>query len=137
MSPHEIARPTYEVNLKNGTVKVHLDAVEIIETGGEKTAVIRKYKTGKSPKKPTADDADALMTAAVQNRFPEAETALHKIYLSDDETQEISITEKVLANRLKKYEDAIDGIGNKIFNASPSDDKCPHCPHFFICPSGE
>lgn len=136
VSPNEIVRPTYEVKLANGTIKVHLDAVEIVETGSEKTAVIRKYKTGKSPKKSATDDADVLMKVAVQNRFPEAETALHKIFLSNDETQEILITEKVTANRLKKYEDAIEGINNKIFEPSPSDNNCPNCPHFFICPSG-
>ena len=43
---------------------MQLDAVEIIENGGEKTAVIRKYKTGKSPKKIEADNADILMTVA-------------------------------------------------------------------------
>ncbi len=136
VSPNEIVRPTYEVKLENGTVKVHLDAVEIIETDGEKTAVIRKYKTGKSLKKPATDDADVLMKVAVQNNFPQIQAALHKIYLSDDETREISITEKVIANRLKKYEDAIEGINNRIFEPSPSDSNCPHCPHFFICPSG-
>ncbi|MCY7348141.1 MAG: UvrD-helicase domain-containing protein [Pyrinomonadaceae bacterium] len=136
ISPNEIARPTYEVKLKNGTVKVQLDAVEIIETNGAKAAVIRKYKTGKSPQKPATGDADVLMKAAVQNHFPTAEAVLHKIFLSDDIVQEINITTKVTENRLKKYEDAIDGINRKIFEPSPGDN-CPHCPHFFICPSGD
>ncbi len=137
VSPNEIVRPTFDVKLENGTIKVQLDAVEIVENGGEKTAVIRKYKTGKSPKKPTTDDADVLMKAAVQNRFSEAETILQKIFLSDDETQEINITPKVIGNRLVKYEAAIEGINNRIFEPSPSDNNCPNCPHFFICPSGE
>lgn len=137
LSLNEIARPTYELKLNNGTVKIQLDAFEIIETNGEKTAVIRKYKTGKSPKKPATDDADVLMKSAVQNHFPAAETTLHKIFLSDDTVQEINITTKVTENRLKKYEEAIDGINRRIFEPLPSDNNCPHCPHFFICPSGD
>lgn len=138
ISPNEIVRPTYEVKLSNGTVKVHLDAVEIVETNGEKTAVVRKYKTGKSPKdKPKVEDVDVLMKAAAQNNFPEANIELHQVFLSDDIVREVLITEKVVANRLKIFENAIENINKKIFKASPSGDKCPQCPHFFICPSGD
>ncbi|MBA2637541.1 MAG: PD-(D/E)XK nuclease family protein, partial [Solirubrobacterales bacterium] len=137
IAPGEIARPTYEVKLSNGTVRVQLDAVEIIENAGNKTAIIRKYKTGKSPKKPVADDLDVLMTVAVGNEFPEAEVSLQKIYLSDDTVREIPISAKVIANRLKIYEAAIDGINKREFKPAPSDNNCPYCPHFFICPSGD
>ncbi|HRH43038.1 MAG TPA: ATP-dependent helicase [Pyrinomonadaceae bacterium] len=133
---NEITRPTYEVRLSNGAVRVRLEAVEIVENGSEKTAVIRKYKTGKSPKKPTTDDVDVLMTVAVQNNFPEAKPLLQKIYLSNDEIQEIPISAKVIENRLKNYEKAIEKIRQKRFEPSPGDNNCPHCPHYFICPSG-
>lgn len=136
-SKNEITRPTYEVKLSNGNVKVRLDAVEIVENGSEKTAVIRKYKTGKSPKKPSTDDADVLMAVAVQNNFPEAKPLLQKIYLSNDDVQEIPISSRVIENRLKIYERAIEKIRRKEFEPSPSDNNCPHCPHYFICPSGE
>lgn len=134
---NEITRPTYDVKLSNGLIRVRLDAVEIIEIDAEKTAVIRKYKTGKSPKKPATDDVDVLMTVAVQNNFPEAKPLLQKIYLSDDSIQEIPISAKVVDLRLKKYEKAIDSISQKKFEPSPSDNNCPHCPHYFICPSGD
>ena len=134
---NEISRPAYEVKLSNGTIRVQLDAVEIVEIAGEKTAIIRKYKTGKSPKKPSTDDVDVLMTVAVQNEFPEAEPLLQKVYLSDDTVQEIPISAKVIANRLKIYEAAIDGINKRVFEAAPGDNNCPYCPHFFVCPSGD
>ncbi len=137
VAPNEITRPSYEVKLANGTVQVQLDAVEIVEAAGEKTAVIRKYKTGKSPKKPVTDDVDILMTVAVRDEFPEATPLLQKIYLSDDRVQEIPISAKVIANRLKIYEAAIDGINKRKFEPAPSDNNCPYCPHFFVCPSGE
>ncbi|MGI8849785.1 MAG: 3'-5' exonuclease [Pyrinomonadaceae bacterium] len=136
-APSEITRPTYEVRLSNGTVRVQLDAVETVENGGEKMAVIRKYKTGKSPKKPTTDNIDVLMIVAVQKEFPEAKALLQKIYLSDDAVQEFPFSAKVIANRLKIYEGAIDGISKREFEPVPSDDNCPYCPHFFICPSGD
>lgn len=138
VSPNEIVRPTYEVKLENATVKVHLDAIEIVESGDQKTAIVRKYKTGKSPKdKPLVDDADILMTIAAQNEFPEASPKLYRIYLSDESVKEVVVTKQLIKNRVKKYEDAIEGINNNVFNASPSDQNCPYCPHFFICPSGE
>lgn len=132
---NEILRPTYEVKLSNGAIRVRLDAVEIVENGQEKTAVIRKFKTGKSPKKPAADDVDVLMTVAVQDNFPETKPVLQKAYLSDDTVQEIPISAKVIQNRLKIYENAIDDIRQKKFEPKQSDN-CPYCPHFLICPSG-
>lgn len=133
---NEITRPTYDVKLSNGVIRVRLDAVEIIRNGAEKIAVIRKYKTGKSPKKPATDDVDVLMKVAVQNYFPETTPVLQKIYLSDDIVQKIPISAKVIENRLKIYEKAIEDIRRKKFEPSPADN-CPHCPHYFICPSGE
>lgn len=136
-SAQEIIRPVHEVAVSGGTIRVQVDSVEYIETeAGDKTAVIRKYKTGKSPKKPATDDVDALMAAAVQNKYPEAKTSLQKLYLSDDGVHEISITPKVIGNRLKKYETAIENIKQGIFEAVPGDE-CPYCPHFFVCPSGD
>ena len=132
----EIVRPNYEVKVAGGAIRIRLDAVEINEIAGEKTAVIRKYKTGKQPKKPTTDDADALAVQAVKENFPDAAYVLQKIYLSDDTENSQTVSEKVIKNRLEKYESAIVGINSQNFPAAPSDDNCPHCPHFFICPSG-
>jgi hypothetical protein len=78
-----------------------------------------------------------LMTVAVQNEFPEAKPLLQKIYLSDDTVREIPISAKVIANRLKIYETAIEGINKRIFEPAPSDNNYPYCPHFFICPGGD
>lgn len=134
---NEIVRPTYDVTISGGTIRIQPDAVEILEMSGGKSAVIRKYKTGKSPKdKPKVEDADVLMKIAVEKNFPETTAALYKVYLSDDETREVPITDKVAGNRLKLYETAIEDINRKVFEPAPSDDKCPYCPHFFICPSG-
>ncbi len=136
-SPNEITRSAYEISLSNGIVKVNPDAVEIIETGSAITAVVRQYKTGKSPKKIDPDDKDVLMTAAVQHNFPEASPLLQKIYLSDDTVREVPVTAKVIKLRLEKYEKAIEGINKRVFEPAPDKNNCPHCPHFFICPSGE
>ena len=44
---------------------------------------------------------------------------------------------RLIKNRLEKYEKAIDGINKRKFEPAPSDNNCPYCPHFFICPSGD
>lgn len=132
----EILRPTFKVKLSNGAVRVRLDAVEITEIAGEKTAVVRKYKTGKQPKKPATDDADSLLMRAAKEQFPDAAPLLRKIYLSDDTEQDQSVSEKVIKSRLEKYERAIDGINLQNFPAAPNGDNCPRCQHFFNCPSG-
>jgi Superfamily I DNA and RNA helicases len=131
-----VFRPTYEVRLSNGTVRVSPDAVERQETEGEKQIVVRRYRTGKAPKKKDVDDADALMFQAAKEYFSEASPLIEIIYLSDDVAQRQTVTERVVKKRLAKYEQAIDGINRKDFPAKPNDDNCPHCPHFFICPAG-
>lgn len=137
VSAHEIIRPTYEVAVAGGTIRVQLDSVELMEGDGtQKIAVVRKYKTGKAPKKSEPDDIDILMRVAAQNNFPEAKSALQKIYLSDDEVKEIPVSAKVISNRLKKYEVTIAKIKQGIFEPA-ADDSCPYCPHFFICPAGK
>ena len=136
ISPNETARPTYTVKLSNGTVKVSPDAVEIVEENGASTAIVRRYKTGKSPKKAVTDDIDVLHKLAAENAFPDSEIIVQKIFLTDEAVQEIAVTDRVKTGRIKKYEDAIAGINRGKFPASPSDENCPHCPHFFICPSG-
>ncbi len=133
----EILRPTYQVKLANGIVRVKPDAIEETEIDGEKQIVVRRYRTGKSPKKPATDDIDALMMQAVKENFPDTKASMQKIYLSDAAVQDIPITERVIKNRLEKYEQAIDGINNQKFPAVANDNSCPHCPHYFICPSGE
>jgi superfamily I DNA/RNA helicase len=137
-SKAEIVNPTYEMKISNAVVRVRLDAVEIIDDEkGEKHAIIRKYKTGKTPKKIDPENADILMTLATAEKFPEAKPSLHRIYLSDDRIAEVPVTAKVIKNRLEKYEKAVWGIKERKFAPAPSDNNCPHCAHFFICPSGD
>jgi DNA helicase-2/ATP-dependent DNA helicase PcrA len=136
-SRNEILRKSFEIRLENGTIRVRPDAIEIYEDAGEKHVAIRRYRTGKSPKEVKVDDIDALMLEAVQRRYPEAKSLIQKIYLTDNVAKDVSVSKKILANRLKKYQEAIDGIMANQFPAEPGEDNCPHCPHFFICPSGE
>jgi superfamily I DNA/RNA helicase len=136
-SSNEILRKSYEVRLENGAIRVRPDAVEIFEEEGEKHVAIRRYRTGKSPKEVKVDNVDALMLEAAQQKYPEAKSFVQKIYLTDNISQDVPVSKKVLANRLKKYQDAIDSINSNQYPAEPSEDNCPHCSHFFVCPSGE
>lgn len=126
-------RPTLELKLSNGSVRLSPD--EILKSSDEKTIIINRYKTGKKPKTINHDDKEVLAFAAVQSTFPEAEIAMQKIFLTDDETAEIKISPTLIKNRRERYEEAIHGIKTENFPADPSDKNCPHCPHYFICPS--
>lgn len=132
-----IVSPTFEVKLANASVRVRLDHVEIVENAGEKIAVVRKYKTGKAPKKIDAENTDILMFVAAAKEFPEAKPVLQRIYLSDDSVHEVPISARLIKNRLEKYERAIDAINKQQFASAPGDNDCPQCAHFFICPSGD
>jgi hypothetical protein len=45
------------------------------------------------------------------------------------------MTDRVIGNRLKKYDDAIAGIRAGNFPPKPNDRTCPRCPQYFICPA--
>jgi len=131
-----ISSPAFEVRIGNSSVRVRLDALEVNGDEAPKRAVIRKYKTGKRPKKVDPDNVEILMQVAAEQHYPGAETVVERVYLSDDTTAEVTITAQVIKNRLKKYEEAIDGIRRQKFEPRPKKE-CPRCPHFFICPSGD
>lgn len=128
-------QPTLELKLENGKIRFKPD--EILKSADEKSIVLKKYKTGKAPKTITKDDAEILTFSKLQETFPDAEIEMQKIYLTNDETREVQTTKRLINNRRKKYDEAIKGIQTRDFPAKPNSQNCPHCPHFFICPSGE
>jgi DNA helicase II / ATP-dependent DNA helicase PcrA len=134
----ERMKPGFEVKLSNGAVRIEADSLEMLENGNEKTALFRKYRTGKSQKKIDPKNAEVLTAIAARENYPDAKPVLMRVNLGDDSIQEVKITEQLIKNRVKKYEKVIDDINKRLFEASPREaDKCPHCAYFFICPSGD
>jgi DNA helicase II / ATP-dependent DNA helicase PcrA len=134
----ERMKPGFEIKLSNGAVRIEADSLEIADNGDEKTAVFRKYRTGKSQKKIDPKNAEVLAALAARENFPDANPVLMRVNLGDDTIQEVRITEQLIKNRVKKYEKVIDDINKRLFEASPKEPgNCPHCAYFFICPSGD
>lgn len=134
----EKMKPSLEMKLSNGTVRIEADSLEIIETGAEKIAVFRKYRTGKQQKKIEQKNSEVMIIAAAREQFPDAKAVLNRINLGDNTIGEVKITEQLIKNRRAKYEKTIDDINKRLFEAAPKEsDDCPHCAYFFVCPSGE
>lgn len=91
----------------------------------------RRVKTGHSRSQDGEDvEAAALMMAATQ-AFPGA--AVELVYLSDEKTEPLSLSQKQLQNRRKKIDRFFGEIRLGRFPASRSSRTCPNCPAFFIC----
>jgi DNA helicase II / ATP-dependent DNA helicase PcrA len=134
----ERMKPGFEIKLSNGAVRIEADSLEILENGDEKTALFRKYRTGKSQKKIDPKNSEVLTAIAARENYPDAKPVLMRVNLGDDSIQELKITEQLIKNRVKKYEKVIDDINKRLFEASPKEaGNCPHCAYFFICPSGD
>lgn len=134
----ERMKPGFEVKLSNGAVRIEADSLEILENGDEKTALFRKYRTGKGQKKIDPKNTEVLMAIAARDNYPDAKPVLMRVNLGDDSIQEVKITEQLIKNRVKKYEKVIDDINKRLFDASPKEaSNCPRCAYFFICPSGD
>ncbi len=132
----DVARPTYAVRLRNGTVRVQPYSLRTAAGGETDRIVIRQYKTGRPPKKEAPGEGDPLVVHAARLQHPDAEVLLERVYLSDNSVRDVSITDRVIGNHVEKYEQAIDGINAGHFPPKTDEKVCPRCPHYFICPSG-
>jgi hypothetical protein len=94
---------------------------------------VRRLRTGRPPKKKPDDDIYALYFHGAAQELGAARVEV--LYLTTDATVEVSMTDKVIGNRLKKYDDAIAGIRAGEFPPKPNDRGCPRCPQYFICPA--
>lgn len=110
-----------------GRIRVRPDHVEMTPGG----AVVRRLRTGRPPKK-IDDDIYALYHHGSQQAFGKARVEV--LYLTSDEVVPVPMSEPVIGNRLKKYDDAMAGIRAGNFSPRPDDRTCPRCPQYFICP---
>lgn len=134
----EKIKPSFEVKLSNGTVKFEVDSLEIVETGGEKIALFRKFRTGKQQKDIKQKNTEVMTVVAAREYYPDAKPVLQRVNLGDDTIQGVKVTDRLIKNRREKYEKAIEEINKRLFEASPKEaDDCPHCAFYFICPSGD
>jgi DNA helicase-2/ATP-dependent DNA helicase PcrA len=115
----------WDLSLAGTSIRVRPDLVE--RRDGRRH--VFRLRTGRAPRTPPDDDLYALYHRAA----PEAAIGVH--YFGDDRRHAVAMTDRVIANRLVKYEAAIAGIASGDYPARPSERDCPRCPQFFVCAS--
>lgn len=124
----EMIEADWQINRPGGRIRLRPDHVEI----GADGPVVRRLRTGKPPKK-VDDDIYALYHEGAAQAYGKAR--VEALYLTTNETVEVEMSAKVIASRLRKYDDAIAGIRAGKFPTKPNDRMCPRCPQYFICPA--
>jgi superfamily I DNA/RNA helicase len=101
----------------------------LLDASGKRT--FRRVRTGHHSKS-HADDLDsAALLMAAQQAFPDATVEL--LYLSDQISEAISLTNRKLSNRKESLDGFLKSIRTGQFPANPSSKTCPRCPAFFVC----
>ena len=127
----------WEIPLTYGKVALKPDHAEIIGEGTSSTLLIQRLRTGRRSKSESDKEIYALYNWAAQKNDLQIPVHMEILYLSNDETEKIEMSNKKVASRLEKYDAAIAGILQEQFQPEPDERRCPRCPHYFICPSAE
>jgi hypothetical protein len=125
----EVLDADWHIERADGRIRVRPDHVETGPAG----SVVRRLRTGRPPKKKPDDDIYALYLHGAAQELGAARVEV--LYLTTDEAVEVSMSDRVIGNRLQKYDDAIAGIRAGNFPPKPNDRNCPRCPQYFICPA--
>lgn len=122
-----------QVTFGNCHVEVWPD--DIIVRDGKCT--LRRVKTGHERSTDQDDINAAAFILAARRHFPHADIEL--VYLADEITIPLTITERKLSARQERLSNVLSNINAGLFKASQSEFTCPNCPAFFVCgstPSG-
>jgi hypothetical protein len=117
----------WEIVRAAGRIRVKPDHVEMTSGG----PIVRRLRTGRPPKN-IDDDIYALYHLGARQAFGGAR--VEALFLTTDETVPVGMTDRVIGNRVEKYDAAIAGILAGHFPPKPDDRTCPRCPQYFICP---
>ena len=122
----EILDADWLIQRQAGQIRLRPDHVE----KGIDGLVVRRLRTGR-PSKKLDDDIYALYLDAARQKLGQAH--VEALFLTTDEAKPVSMSDKVIAKRLAKYDSAMAGIRKGLFPAKPNDWTCPRCPQYFIC----
>jgi superfamily I DNA/RNA helicase/Zn-dependent peptidase ImmA (M78 family) len=122
-----------EVELPEGCIRLTVDYVEEREDGT--LLAERQY-----PRRPADDDHTSPQIALIreglrQKRGRSAPVEISLRYLTTGETRPVREQPRWEPDRVAKYNAALQGIRYGSFPAQPSQEQCPHCPFFFLCPT--
>ncbi len=121
-----------EVELPQGRIRVFVDYVEEREDG---TLVVERQH----PRRPADDDHTSPQIALIregirQKKGKSASIEMQLRYLTTGETRAVKEQPRWEPDRVAKYNTALQGIRDGNFTARPSQEQCPLCPFFFLCP---
>lgn len=125
----EAERPEWQIAQPNGTILVRPDLVELRDG----RLIAQRIRTGRQPKTPPDDDIYALYHSAARQHA--SAVSVEVVYLGSDTTVEVPMTDRVIGNRLAKYDDAMRAIAAGEYPPKTDERTCPRCPQYFICPA--
>lgn len=124
----------YELDRTGGKIRLDFDLAEAGKDG-KGPLVIQRFKTGRPTKSEGDKDIYALLLTAAQELGDGTDSRVETLYLRDNMAVPVSMTEKVIGNRLAKYDGAMKNITDGHFSPIENEYECPRCPHYFICPA--
>ena len=124
------------VSFSDGEISVLPDEVTL-DTDGKHT--LRRIKTGKKSKEEYDHIEYSLLMEAAEQHYGYG-SRVEAVHLAGETQEQVTVTDRKKATRLKRTQAALAGIANGHFPAKPENRSCPRCPNFFICgkvPEGE
>lgn len=128
-----------EITLPEGKVLLSLDHAEVSDgsDADKKMLFVQRFRTGRPTKKESDKPIYGLLHKAAADAHPGTELRMQILYLGADYAEDVPLTDKKIATRVEKYNNAMLGIKNGEFPPTPDDHECPRCPHYHICPAAE
>jgi hypothetical protein len=125
-APGATSQPV-EMDVGGVRVRVELDQAEPGNGG-----LVRRYKTGRRPKKIKVELPEILRLLAGKQIYGKG-ARLQMHYLTSGDTVDLEITGKQLDGTVAKVRTIANAIAAGDFPPKIGD-QCPRCPFFFLCP---
>jgi DNA helicase II / ATP-dependent DNA helicase PcrA len=130
----EVQSSAMTARLSNGVVQVRPDRTTVQD--GNVTVTHRK--SGIPGDSDHTDKRLALLRKAASDSYPGLNPKIQLRYVGNGVVADVGANARFEPARLKKYEDAIDGIREQRFDAIPeSTDSCRTCAFLLICQRGQ
>jgi DNA helicase-2/ATP-dependent DNA helicase PcrA len=134
VEPASGGKPVVEelvATLESGRIILKPDYAEETEDG---RLVVERHHTGRASADHPKNPRLALLRLAAKQHKGGTPVEVHLKYPASGETQEVPEKPRYEPARIEKYEQALRGIQAGEFPPRPSDQECPNCPFYFICP---
>lgn len=120
------------IDLPGGRLIVEPDAISQMPDG---TIVLRRLRTGykRTNEYGSTEYIEyGLYAHAGRTKFGKS-AQVEAVHLTDDLTELVTISDKVISNRVNEASDILASIRAGTFAPDPEPIICARCPHFFVC----